>query len=280
MNLLNNTIRNKDLTEITPSDIQNVLNDNTTSNVLKQFIDLYKGLPFSKYIKENIIAKSKKKDISDVVNITTEPAYSFLFQVVMIEDITKSTSSQVESLHQLITGEVQYADKVKNKENVPKRKVKQLSVQDEIENNGNGDTSVLLENTDTSSYNSAKDLTLRITLQDKTGGYYYCYTQPDKEGIVSLVELVGIGCIPLCKKILGIKVVLTNFTYTRGAIVLKRSNQIRTLARTSIPSWNEHFYSKMIQFWKNSLETRNNAVKRKLDSDETEEQRKYHQSRA
>lgn len=286
MNAIENTIRNKDLTTIDPNEIHSLLANQTTSNTIKQFISLYKQLPFKLYIEQNILPKQKlkgkaaNKDVLDTLYFQTEPEYSFLFQVVMIEDITKSTSSQVETLLELVTGEIQYADRVNKKGNGAKRKVKQLSEADDIENNGDGDTSVLLDNTITHVSNSAKDLTLKITLEDKTGAYYYCYTNPEKEGIVPLVELVNFGSTPLCKKILGIKVVLKNFTFTRGVIILQRSQQIVTLARTSIPSWNENFYSKMIHFWKNSLETRNSAVTKSLDKKEATEKRKYHESRA
>lgn len=286
MNLIDNNVRNQDITKIDPIEIHNLATSQTTSNIIKQFISLYKQMPFKLYIDQNILPsqKAKKKGVNpnvvDVCDFTIESEYSFLFQIVMIQDMTKSVMSQVEALQELLTGEVQYADRVTKKKTVPSRKVKQLSEADDVENNGNGDTSVLLDKEIIQGFNSAKDLTLKITIQDKTGAYYYCYTYPDREGILPLVELVNFGCVPICKKILGTKIILRNFTFSRGVIILRRSDQMATLARSSIPSWNENFYSKIINFWKNSLETRNSALNNKLDKLEAEQKRIYFKSRA
>ncbi|KAL6934463.1 hypothetical protein ACO0OL_003006 [Hanseniaspora opuntiae] len=286
MNIIDNTIRNQDITKIDPNEINNLATSQTTSNIIKQFISLYKQMPFKLYIDQNILPsqKAKKKGVTpnvlDVCDFTVESEYSFLFQIVMIQDMTKSVLSQVEALQELLTGEVQYADRVAKKKTFPSRKVKQLSEADDIENNGDGDTSVLLDKDLVQGFDSAKDLTLKITLQDKSGAYFYCYTYPDREGILPLVELVNFGCVPLCKKVLGTKIVLRNFTFSRGAIILRRSDQITALAKSSIPLWNDNFYSKIINFWKNSLETRNSAFSNKLDKLEAEQKRVYFQSRA
>lgn len=286
MNSIDNTIRNQDITNLDSNEINNLATSQTTNMVVRQFISFYRQMPFKLYIDQNILPSQKPKkkgtttNVLDISDFIIEPEYSFLFQIVMIQDITKSLSSQVEALQELLTGEVQYADRVTKKKTVPSRKVKQLSEADDIENNGDGDTSVLLDKEIIQGFNSAKDLTFKITIQDKTGAYYYCYTYPDREGILPLVELVNFGCVPICKKILGTKIILRNFTFSRGVIILRRSDQMATLARSSIPSWNENFYSKIINFWKNSLETRNSALNNKLDKLEAEQKRIYFKSRA
>lgn len=270
------TVLNKDLLDITKDELAVLENSNGTSSVVHKFIKTYKSVPFDRYFQNSILksgtGKMKKKlDIHETKDVRVEAGYEFLFQIIIIEDVSMSTQKQLEILNERITGDVQYADRSKQKR---KKKVKQLTEDEERDAEDMGE-----EEYYQSKYRVSEQI-VKIILQDQSGKYFNCITIPDSQGLMKLSGLISVNCVPLCKPILGTKVTLRNFRYNRGAIILENDMQISVFNNSQIDIWNQNFYSKFINYWKNGLEARNAAKSHRLDEAEKAKDREFFASRA
>ena len=269
------TILNKDLLDITKDEISLLENSNNTNSVVHKFIKNFKSIPFDKYLQQNIIngannntntKKKKKLEIHEIKDVRMEAGHEFLFQIILIEDVSISTQKQLEILNERITGDIQYADRAKNSNKPRKKKVKQLSGEEEEEAQDNDNN----DKDDANEYYESKyrisEQVVKIILQDQTSKYFNCITIPDSQGLMKLSALISTNCVPICKPILGTKIMLKNFKYNRGAIILENDSQITIFNNSQIDSWNLNFYSKFIKYWKNGLEARNVAKSTILDN--------------
>lgn len=268
------SILKKDLLAITADEIKILQNSNNTNSITHRFIKNFNSIPFDKYLQTNILnrtstSKKKKMGIHEIKNAQTEDGYEFIFQIVLIEDISMSMQKQLEILSERVTGDVQYADRAHKK-----KKVQQLSEEEE-ESHLNDDDEEYYK----SKYKVSESI-VKIIMQDQTGKYVNCITIPDSDGLLKLSSLISLNCVPICKPVLGTKIVLKNFKYNRGAIILENDSQISLFPNSEIDSWNNNFYSKFIQYWKNGLEARNEAKSRKLDLAEKKKDTAYFASRS
>lgn len=269
------SILKKDLLAITSDEIRILQNSNNTNSITHRFIKNFNSMPFDKYLQTNILnrnstTKKKKVGIHEIKNAQSEDGYEFLFQIVLIEDISMSMQKQLEILNERVTGDIQYADRANRK----KKKVQQLSEEEE-ESHDNDDDEEYYK----SKYRISESI-VKIIMQDQTGKYFNCITIPDSHGLMKLSSLISLNCVPICKAVLGTKIVLKNFKYNRGAIILENDSQISLFPNSEIDEWNSNFYSKFIQYWKNGLEARNEAKSRKLDLAEKKKETAYYASRS
>ncbi|XBW36463.1 hypothetical protein QEN19_002041 [Hanseniaspora menglaensis] len=274
------TVLNNDLTEITNDMVEELTTSNNTSSVVHKFIKNYKSVPFDKYLQNNILSnakntKNRKLEVSEIKDVRVEAGYEFLFQIILIEDISMSVQRQLEILSERITGDVLYADKAKNFSK-KKKQVKQLTEEEEDDNKD--------ENNDADEHYQPKyrvnEQIVKIILQDQSGKYFKCIAIPDSHGLMKLSGIINMNCVPICKPILGTKITLKNFKYNRGAIILESDLQLSIYNNSHINNWNLNFYSKFINYWKNGLETRNEAKNKKLNQAERQKDRDFFASRA
>ncbi|EDO15029.1 hypothetical protein Kpol_1007p13 [Vanderwaltozyma polyspora DSM 70294] len=173
---------------------------------------------------------------------------NLLFQILMIENVGYSKSSQVDDLKAKYDPKNQRMDRVRQSNNNASSRnyqiITQVNVNDDDDENSNNGSNTNFMNTGNNN-NKAKNAVYKLSLQSKTGAVFFA---------INSTPLPWISC-PF-----GAKIIIRPGTiFNRGVFMLQESNV--TFLGGINKKWNEHKDHKINAYLQAKLERDQNQVK-------------------